>query len=395
MFTLQNLLHLLEKENRGWKNPTTMTKAVLTALTDYNYASDIASKIFSGVNQGRNICFEIENLISEEGFKAYLSGAELRLRNQNFRNGNFDSLKMTETTYSLLKESTNLNQDIYQGLIYSYAKNKEKRPYLFLVECFYYALACRCNRTLNYKTENIFEIKNTQTLPDWGGDLDDALLEECISPKLWTTVEQMTFKEVTVFKNLAKLVVIDEDEEYYLYAPVTDEEIQLYKDFILDYHLGSGTTASVAHKMNRQYIGIEQMDYIKTISVERLKKVIEGEQGGISKDVNWQGGGSFVYAELKNDVQDFKDAILEATTTEELLDLFELAKKSSFLSYRIEPKKLKKQEFRRLSLAEQKQILSEIIDNNNLYVNYSDIDDNDYNISERDKKLNRQFYGEE
>ncbi|HEL9628612.1 TPA: site-specific DNA-methyltransferase [Streptococcus suis] len=166
-------------------------------------------------------------------------------------------------------------------------------------------------------------------------------------------------------------------------------------DIVLDYHLGSGTTAAVAHKMNRQYIGIEQMDYIETVSVERLKKVIAGEQGGISKDVNWSGGGSFVYAELKNDVQDFKNAIFEATTTEELLELFELAKKSSFLSYRIDPKKLKKNEFCQLSLAEQKQILSEIIDNNNLYVNYSDIDDSDYQISAEDKKLNHAFYGKE
>lgn len=164
-------------------------------------------------------------------------------------------------------------------------------------------------------------------------------------------------------------------------------------DIVLDYHLGSGTTAAVAHKMNRQYIGIEQMDYIENISVERLKKVIAGEQGGISKDVNWIGGGSFVYAELKNDAQDFKNSIFEATTTEELLELFEIAKKSSFLSYRIDPKKLKASEFEKLSLAEQKQILSEIIDNNNLYVNYSDIDDSDYGISAEDKKLNHDFYG--
>ena len=136
------------------------------------------------------------------------------------------------------------------------------------------------------------------------------------------------------------------------------------------------------------------MDYIETVSVERLKKVIAGEQGGISKDVNWSGGGSFVYAELKNDAQDFKNAIFEATT-EELLELFELAKKSSFLSYRIDPKKLKKNEFEKFSLAEQKQILSEIIDNNNLYVNYSDIDDSDYQISAEDKKLNHAFYGKE
>ena len=166
-------------------------------------------------------------------------------------------------------------------------------------------------------------------------------------------------------------------------------------DIVLDFFLGSGTTAAVAHKMNRQYIGIEQMDYIETVTVERLKKVIDGEQGGISKDVKWQGGGSFVYCELKNDAQEFKNAIIDATSTDQLLALFEQAKKSSFLSYRVDPKKLRKQDFEKLSLAEQKQILSEIIDNNNLYVNYSDIDDGDYQISEQDKKLNRSFYGKE
>lgn len=166
-------------------------------------------------------------------------------------------------------------------------------------------------------------------------------------------------------------------------------------DIVLDFFLGSGTTAAVAHKMNRQYIGIEQMDYIETVTVERLKKVIDGEQGGISKDVKWQGGGSFVYCELKNDAQEFKNAIVDATSTDQLLDLFEQAKKSSFLSYRVDPKKLRKQDFEKLSLAEQKQILFEIIDNNYLYVNYSDIDDGDYQVSEQDKKLNRSFYGKE
>lgn len=166
-------------------------------------------------------------------------------------------------------------------------------------------------------------------------------------------------------------------------------------DLVLDFFMGSATTQAVAHKMNRQYIGIDQMDYIETIAVERLKKVIDGEQGGISKDINWQGGGSFVYCELKNDAQEFKNAIIDATSTDQLLALFEQAKKSSFLSYRVDPKKLRKQDFEKLSLAEQKQILSEIIDNNNLYVNYSDIDDEDYQVSEQDKKLNRSFYGKE
>lgn len=166
-------------------------------------------------------------------------------------------------------------------------------------------------------------------------------------------------------------------------------------DIVLDFFLGSGTTAAVAHKMNRQYIGIEQMDYIETVAVERLKKVVGGEQGGVSKDVDWQGGGSFVYCELKNDAQEFKNAIVDATSTDELLTLFEEAKNSSFLSYRVDPKRLRKQEFEQLSLAEQKQLLVEIIDNNNLYVNYTDINDISNRISDADKKLNHEFYRSE
>lgn len=164
-------------------------------------------------------------------------------------------------------------------------------------------------------------------------------------------------------------------------------------DLVLDYHIGSGTTVAVAHKLNRQYIGLEQLDYGDNDSVARLATVINGDKTGISRDVNWRGGGSFIYAELKNDAQDFKNAIVNATKTKELIELFDEAKKSSFLSYRVEPKKLKKNDFEQLSLAEQKQILLEIIDNNNLYVNYTEIDDISYHISEHDKKLNHMFYG--
>lgn len=166
-------------------------------------------------------------------------------------------------------------------------------------------------------------------------------------------------------------------------------------DLVLDFFMGSATTQAVAHKMNRQYIGIEQMDYIETVAVERLKKVIDGEQGGISNDVDWQGGGSFVYCELKNDAQEFKNQVQAATTAEQLVVLLNNAKQSSFLSYRIDPKKLRENEFKQLSLAEQKQILFEIVDNNNLYVNYSDIDDISNGVTDADKKLNHEFYGGE
>lgn len=75
-------------------------------------------------------------------------------------------------------------------------------------------------------------------------------------------------------------------------------------DLILDSFLGSGTTAAVAHKMNRRYIGIEMGDHAQTHCQPRLKKVIEGEQGGVSKAVNWQGGGGFHYFRLGETIFD-------------------------------------------------------------------------------------------
>lgn len=69
-------------------------------------------------------------------------------------------------------------------------------------------------------------------------------------------------------------------------------------DTVLDYHLGSGTTAAVAHKLGRRWVGIEKMDFIETVTLRRLCGVLAGEQSGISGEVGWAGGGGFVYAEL-------------------------------------------------------------------------------------------------
>lgn len=69
-------------------------------------------------------------------------------------------------------------------------------------------------------------------------------------------------------------------------------------EIVLDSFLGSGTTAAVAHKMDRQWIGIEMGDHADTHCVPRMKMVVDGEQGGISKDVGWDGGGGFRYYKL-------------------------------------------------------------------------------------------------
>ena len=109
-------------------------------------------------------------------------------------------------------------------------------------------------------------------------------------------------------------------------------------DLVLDFFLGSGTTCAVAHKMNRRYIGIDQMDYIERLAVERLKKVIDGEQGGISDAVNWQGGGSFVYCELAKLNQKYVDQIEAASEAKELLAVWNEMKGNAFISYKVNPK---------------------------------------------------------
>ena len=75
-------------------------------------------------------------------------------------------------------------------------------------------------------------------------------------------------------------------------------------DLVLDSFLGSGTTAAVAHKMNRRYIGIEMGEHAQTHCAVRLQKVIDGEQGGISEDVNWQGGGGYRFYQLGEPIFD-------------------------------------------------------------------------------------------
>jgi adenine-specific DNA-methyltransferase len=163
-------------------------------------------------------------------------------------------------------------------------------------------------------------------------------------------------------------------------------------DLILDYHLGSGTTCAVAHKMNRKYIGIEQLNYEKNDSITRLKNVIKGDETGISKEANWKGGGSFVYAELKELNQEFINDIEKADSKSKLKNIYKKMQKEAFFRYEIDLSKFDEKDFDKLELEEQKQILIECLDKNHLYVNYSEIEDSTYKISPEDKKINKLFY---
>ncbi len=253
------------------------------------------------------------------------------------------------------------NNPKYQGEgIYRYDENPE-----------YYVYHKRFGLKLSKKIHNIFGEMNIGILL---GDIWDDL-----------KLNNLYLEGDVSFSNAKKA----EHLLYRIIDMVTNES-----DIVLDFHLGSGTTAAVSHKMNRQYIGIEQMDYIEDITVKRLEKVIEGEQGGISKSTNWQGGGSFVYLELKKHNQEFIEQIEQAESSEELLEIWDDMKSKSFLNYNVDIKKQDEniEEFKKLSIKEQKRLLCELLDKNQLYVNFQELYNKEFNCTEDERSLNRDFY---
>ncbi|GHS53905.1 hypothetical protein JP0129_07590 [Helicobacter pylori] len=163
-------------------------------------------------------------------------------------------------------------------------------------------------------------------------------------------------------------------------------------DLVLDFFAGSGTTCAVAHKMKRHYIGIEQMDYIENITKERLKKVIEGEQGGISKKCDFKGGGSFIYAELKEVNLEVKKQILNAKSASECLKIFDDLNERFLKRADCKIDGIHSEEFQNLDLNEQKRICCALLDANEDYLNLGDMDEDAWGIDENTKKYNEIFY---
>ena len=167
-------------------------------------------------------------------------------------------------------------------------------------------------------------------------------------------------------------------------------------DLVLDFFMGSATTQAVAMKMGRRFIGIEQMEYINTVSVPRLQKVIEGEQGGISKDTNWQGGSSFVYAELMEKNQGYLKDLQKSESIQELMEVYNRMKENADIDFRLDLEKFEEEINNFNSLDERRRELIRILDKNQLYYNYANIDDKNVRdlISNNDYKFNKSFYSD-
>ncbi|MDE0308739.1 MAG: site-specific DNA-methyltransferase, partial [Acidiferrobacterales bacterium] len=164
-------------------------------------------------------------------------------------------------------------------------------------------------------------------------------------------------------------------------------------DIVLDYHLGSGTTAAVAHKMGRQYIGVEQMNYIYELTATRLKKVVEGEKGGVSRAINWRGGRSFVFAELAASNSVFAERIISSQDSSALTRIYSDIQECGFLRYEVDLNEYDVDEFTDLNLHDAKRVLMACLDTNHLYINLGSLGDTDFDVSNEDARITRSFYG--
>lgn len=169
------------------------------------------------------------------------------------------------------------------------------------------------------------------------------------------------------------------------------------RDIVMDFFLGSGTTCAVAHKLGRRYIGIEQLNYISELALPRMVSVIKGDPSGISKSINWHGGGSFVYAELMEKNQGYLTDLLDAKNMSELTTVYQRMKKGADFDFRVDLDKYEQdKEWQTLPFKDQKRLLLKLLDKNQLYYNYNNINDTDVKglLSDGDYQFNKSFYQE-
>ncbi|MCY3999697.1 MAG: site-specific DNA-methyltransferase [Bacteroidetes bacterium] len=163
-------------------------------------------------------------------------------------------------------------------------------------------------------------------------------------------------------------------------------------DLVLDFFAGTGTTAAVAHKLRRRWIAIEQLDDHIDQILRRMKGVINGDQTGISKSASWKFGGAFFYTELAEFNLAISKRIELATNYDELVSIKNEMKNTGFLRYNVDLDSFDLEELKNLSLEESKNVLRDCLDANHLYINLNSIEDEKFQISHEDIRMNQSFY---
>jgi hypothetical protein len=221
----------------GWSTPKAVSEGLSLILfpeVKSQMGDTFFNKFYNGANKGRTLYVEIQERLADEQLADYIYQMERSFSSVNYRGNKFDCEAVIAELLENIKNATNLTGSIRDGLIRSYQLHLQTRPYLFLSEALYYALELQNNKNAEYREfdPNVQPPSLAEELTVLGKYIDEETLNNTnCSPRLRETLRLMSGAEMDTFVKLAKLALIDEDEKPYLYAPVTDDEIDLYKKY--------------------------------------------------------------------------------------------------------------------------------------------------------------------
>lgn len=283
MFDIPSLFSIVLKYSNKviWSDRKKVSMGLTVAIHQDSlaYLADTTfNKLFTGQNKGRTLYGVVQDEINEKGFSTYILQAEKRLGDSNYKESKFSLFEVLEDTFNLLEQSQNLSKSIRLGLEQSYRLHHADRPYLFLAECLFYALACQHNKPQEYFAVDFSQETEVVSKP----------LEELVSratgysKRIIQELNRFSEEELQLFKKIAPFMFYDESYD------------ELSDDYILDYYL-------ISHE---DFIDLFQKYGVSGNDISRLK-----EYGLIS------GGGRHEIFVEKGELSGFQNDNLVLTFT--------------------------------------------------------------------------------
>ncbi|MBS7996254.1 hypothetical protein [Streptococcus suis] len=226
MFTIPALFSIvLKNANKTvWSDRKKVSVGLAVVLHEDSlaYLSDTTfNKLFTGQNKGRTLYGIVQDEIDEAGFSTYIFKTEKRLSDSNYKESKFSLFEALEDVFDLLEQSDNLPKSILLGLKQSFQLNHSERPYLFLVECLFYALACQHNKHQQY-----IELDFSQETEVVSRPLEELESKATgYSKRIKQELNRFSEDELNLFKRIAPFTFYDESFD------------ELSGEYVLDYYL--------------------------------------------------------------------------------------------------------------------------------------------------------------
>ena len=193
------------------------------------YLADTSfNKLFTGQNKGRTLYGIVQEEITDKGFSSYIFQTEKRLSDTNYRENKFLLADVLEDFFDLIEESQNLPKSVLLGLKQAYKFNHQNRPYLFLAECLFYALACQHNKQQQYIEPDFSQETEVVSKP----------LEELVSrangysKRITQDLNRFSEEELQLFRKIAPFTFYDSSFDEFSGETVLDHYLISHADFL-------------------------------------------------------------------------------------------------------------------------------------------------------------------